>query len=97
MDILRAVSIVFTLIGILFVGSCMMVGYGTAAAVEQAAHEVKKAESEIATEARRYPTRTYNTRSYEWEREHQQRAYDRRQNQMTDSEWSFGDPAMDTQ
>jgi hypothetical protein len=99
MDIFRAISIVFSLIGILVVGSCMMVGFGTAAVVEKAAHEVKKAEAEIAAEARRYPNRTYTTRRYEdnYRRQAQHEAYDYKQNQMDRSNWQFGDPGMKTQ
>jgi hypothetical protein len=96
MDILRAIFIVFGLIGMLSIGSCMMIGYGTAVVFEEAAKEIKKSEGRAsAADSSRF--RVQSKYQYEYDKNAQERAYDYKQNKLNDSDWKFGDPGMDTQ
>lgn len=96
MDILRAIFIVFGLIGMLSIGSCMMIGYGTAVVFEEAAKEIKESESRAsAADSSRFRVR--EKYQYEREKSAQDHAYDYKQNKLNDSDWKFGDPGMETQ
>jgi hypothetical protein len=97
MDVLRAIFIVFGLFGMLSVGSCMMLTYGTVAAIEHGAKAAKKNRESSGADSSRFRVQQQNRYKYDYERSRQERAYDYKQNKLDDSDWRFGDPGMETQ
>jgi hypothetical protein len=94
MEALRLILAAVGCFGLLAIGSCTMLGMGTAAVLNEAVENQRMKAAERASSAGADSSRFSAQSRYEYESSREPAIPRDRTQRMNDSEWKFGDPAM---